>query len=263
LLVVIFSGEICFSATGSGRFKIEVQIVETVLTPDRSIELLRLLGIEEGSSRASDDSRRLMCWAIGDVQLRSLLKALATGAGATSAKELVSLPDRPETPIRISPGFNVDVAPDSPGHYLFLKPSRSDDNSTKLVGRLKSVEFAGYQSPVLPIFDYGSPSADRVTLLTALPFPPDHPEITIPAPRPSGSYIAPQPNHIPIYRTREFPFEATMAEGQTLVLAAWHINENSTGKPLFHFKDLPILGAPRLVPPKRPFVLIRVIPLPD
>jgi len=259
------------AAVNAQEFRIEARIVEIALSEDSSLELLRLLGIEEGSSRmlpavaesggkrfgeAADSPQRVLQWVIGESELRSVMRMIGSAPQAR-APRLLQLAAR--APMEIS--FDNAQSDPKETNVLQVKQLVMQGESFQLAGGIKLSRYIGYDTSPPPIFDDSRAAPSRVAALTALHFPVAHPEVTQPAPAPRA--LIRQFTPIPIFHRMELPFRATLSRSQTLVLGGWERDRRSFRATVPVLGDLPLAGRlfrqPNLEPRKTQFIFISVI----
>jgi hypothetical protein len=258
------------AAVNAQEFRIEARIVEVALSGESSLELLRLLGIEQGSSRmlpaiaesggkrfgeAADSPQRVLQWVIGESELRSVMRMIGRAPQARAPRTL-------ELAARVPMEISFDNVQNEPKETNVLHVERLvlQGESFQLAGGIKLNRFVGYDMSPPPIFDDSAVAPSRVAALTALHFPAAHPEVTQLAPV-SRSIGERKPKWI--FHRMELPFTATLSRSQTLVLGGWERDRRSVRATVPILGDLPL--ADRLFrkanpePRKTQFILISVI----
>jgi len=258
------------AAVNAQEFRIEARLVEVALSEESSLELLRLLGIEQGSSRMlsavaesggrpfgeAADSQRVLQWVIGESEFRSVMRMVGSAPKARAPRTL-------ELAARVPMESSFDNVQKEPKETNVLHVERLvlQGEAFQLAGGIKLNRFIGYDTSPPRIFDDSPAAPSRVAALTALHFPADHPEVTQLAP--VSHSVSGQFRPIPIFRRTDLPFTATLSRSQTLVLGGWERDRRSSPKAVPILGDLPLAGrlfrAPNAEPRKTQFIFISVI----
>jgi Bacterial type II and III secretion system protein len=258
------------AAVNAQEFRIEARLVEVALNGESSLELLRLLGIEQGSIRmlpataeadgkrfgeAADPFQRVLQWVIGESELRSVMRMIGRAPQARAPRTL-------ELAARVPMEISFDNVQNEPKETNVLHVERLvlQGEAFQLAGGIKLNRIVGYDTSPPRIFDDSPAAPSRVAALTALHFPAAHPEVTQLAPV-SRSIVEVKPKWI--FRRTDLPFTATLSRSQTLVLGGWERDRRSFRATVPILGDLPLAGRlfrqPNLEPRKTQFIFISVI----